>query len=448
MKIDSLPLCCPQCSGSLSLATGSVRCVRCDANFAAPFDVPILVPGAKLERSSGPTDDFVRDVASALNAVGREESLKQCFELRLEMPDLHLQAEAEQFGYRLLASGHQISGLDSKPAQLRVRNIPSDISVRLEPLVLPNIFVAGQRTGVNLRITNEGSCTISSRIEPPLRLSYRWRERIGLRHFWRPLENPIEGNRTELLIDIPPGGMITQPIFIDVPHKPGNYYLEFAVVLETIKWYFGPTSGHSCKIQEEAIEPNYIQNFEGPALSYLEQRQYGIDLLNRWLSSHIKTSDPIVVEIGGNYNAASESINATRLINVDVDFHGLMARNIVKMDRIFSVVGDGMNIPIRERSVDAIVLFATFHHFPDPVQLLSRLKRKLRPGGLICLMCEPIGHVASHHNYTAYVEELEKGVYEQSFEIWEYEAFIKSAGLTIAEAVFDRGAAMIAAKIR
>jgi hypothetical protein len=447
LEIGSLPLCCPQCGGSLKVADGCVQCLQCGADYAAPFDVPILVSGAKLESSDEPSEDFVRDVATALKAIGCEESLKQCFGLRLEMPDLHLQAEAEQFGHRLSASGHQISGLGAKSIQHAARNISSDIRVHLDPLILPNAFVAGQRIGVNIRVINEGSCPISSGAEPPLLLSYRWRERLSLRNFWRHRGETVEGSRTQLLIDIPPGGMITQPIFIDPANKPGRYYLEFAVVLETVKWYLDCGSVYPCEIREDAIEPKYTQNLEGPALSYLEQRQYGIDLLNKWLSSHINIKDPIVVEIGGNYNAASESINSARLLNVDVDFHGLMARNIVKKDKIFSIVGDGMNIPVKQHSVDAIVLFATFHHFPDPIQLLSRLKRKLKPGGLICLMCEPIGHVASHHNYTAYVEELEKGVYEQSFEIWEYEAFLKAAGLRIAEAVFDRGAAMIAAKI-
>jgi SAM-dependent methyltransferase len=447
LEISALPLCCPQCSSSLKVADGFVRCTHCGADYASPFGVPVLVPGAKIENTPPPTDNFVRDVATALEAVGCEENLKKCFSLRLEMPDLHLQAEAEQFGHRLCASGHPISGLSAKTVQFAVRNIPSDIDVRLEPLVLPSSFVTGKRTGVNVRIMNEGQCSISSCDEPPLTLSYRWRKRPGLGHFWRPMGKPIEGARTPLLVDIRPGEMITQPIFIDAPKEAGKYYLEFALVLETLQWYLDCGPIHRCKVQEDSLAAKYTQNLDGPALSYLEQRQLGIDLLNKWLSSYINTSDPLVVEIGGNYNAASESIRSTRLLNIDVDFHSLMARNIVKKDKIVSIVADGMNIPVKKRSVDAIILFATFHHFPEPIQLLSRLRSKLKPGGLICLMCEPIGHVASHHNYTAYVEELEKGVYEQSFEIWEYEAFLEAAGLRIADAVFDRGAAMIAARV-
>jgi hypothetical protein len=408
----------------------------------------VLVSGAKLENTHPPADEFVRDVAAALGAVGCEERLRQCFSLRLKMPSLHLQAEAEQFGHRLLASGHAISGLSAKRARSGSRNIPSEIDVRIEPLVMPRGFAAGQRAGVNVRITNKGPCSLSSRGEPPLTLSYRWRKRRDLRRFWRPAGVPAEGCRTSLLAEIGPGGVITQPIFIEAPSECGTYHLEFAVVLETVRWYLDCGPIHRCEVKETALKPNYTQNFDGPALSYMEQHQYGIDLLNKWISCYVQTKKPTIIEIGGNYNAATEAIGCdANILNIDVDLHALMARNIVKGDNIISIVADGMNIPVEPRSVDAIVLFATFHHFPEPIKLLSSLKSKLKKGGLICLMCEPIGHVAAEHNYTAYIEELEKGVCEQSFEIWEYETFLKAAGLRIAEAVFDRGAAMIAARV-
>lgn len=446
MKISDLPLCCPRCGAALDAAADSLKCARCDADFPSPFGVPILVSEAELKGASPPSDDFVQDVASALQAAGCHDRLKQCFSLRLEMPDLHLQAEAEQFGHRLASSGFKISGLSASiKKKAWPRNTHRDIDVSLEPLILPERFCASTRIGVNVRVLNKGDCAISSRGVPPLMLSYRWRKRPGWKHFWRPPGAPVEGARTPVLIEIPPGGMITQPVFIDVPEESGVYDLEFAAVLETVQWYIDCNTPYRCYVQDNPIVPRYLQNLAGPALNYLEQRQYGIKLLNDWMSSYIVNNDPLVVEIGGNYNAASESISARRIINLDVDVHGLMARNIVKQDSIVSIVADGMNVPLQNGSVDAFVFFAAFHHFPEPIQLLSRLKNKLKPGGLIFLMVEPIGHVAAHHNYTAYIEELEKGVYEQSFEIWEYEAFLKAAGLKFVEAVFDRGAAMIAA---
>ena len=154
MRISDLPLCCPRCGGSLDVAADTLKCFRCDADFPSPFGVPIIVAGAKLKSAAPPPDGFVQDVAVALEATGCHDNLKKCFSLRLEMPDLHLQVEAEQFGHRLSASGHRISGLSAKREKDWSRNSQSDIAISLEPLVLPEGFIAGTHIGVNVRVLN------------------------------------------------------------------------------------------------------------------------------------------------------------------------------------------------------------------------------------------------------------------------------------------------------
>ncbi len=440
---------CPRCRSSLDIAVDEIACVACGASYASPFGVPVLVDGALVESVGPPEDAFVSDVATALGARDRIEEIRHCFSLRVQMPDPALQVEAEQFAHRLSASGHSISNLPhARRDRERFVNVPDSIGVRLAPLIFPDEFAVGERTSINLQISNTGSSVLSSQASPPLYVSYHWRRAQGFSRFWRGIigTRSSEGVRTKLLIDVPPGRMITQPVIIETPASAGQYDLEISIVLENVRWFREFALTQQAKVVKSKKAEIYVQSLEGPALNYNEQHRQGVELLRSWFERFIEEKNPLTLEIGGNYSPSTEELNKGNIVNLDVDLHGLMARNIVKNDNVVSIVANGMDIPFQDRAIDAIVMFATFHHFPDPVLLLRRLGGKVKSGGLICLMCEPIGHVTAAHNYTAYVEELEKGVNEQSFEIWEYVAMIKAAGLVIVDAVFDRGAAMIAAR--
>jgi ubiquinone/menaquinone biosynthesis C-methylase UbiE len=47
--------------------------------------------------------------------------------------------------------------------------------------------------------------------------------------------------------------------------------------------------------------------------------------------------------------------------------------------------GSAEEIPLPEASVDAVLMFLTFHHWTDPVQGLREVRRVLRPGGVALL---------------------------------------------------------------
>ena len=144
-------------------------------------------------------------------------------------------------------------------------------------------------------------------------------------------------------------------------------------------------------------------------------------------------------------------IAAPERVNVDIDPFGMIVGNLMREGKGASVqfvIADGMALPMAPRSIDMLVMFATFHHFPDPVGLLTRLSDYVTDDGLICLMCEPLGHVRADNLPDEYLEEIRKGVNEQSFELWEYEQMFAGAHLDIVAAQIDVGSAKFALRPR
>ncbi|MFC6156713.1 class I SAM-dependent methyltransferase [Kribbella jiaozuonensis] len=50
--------------------------------------------------------------------------------------------------------------------------------------------------------------------------------------------------------------------------------------------------------------------------------------------------------------------------------------------RVTYLKGSAEEIPLPEASVDAVLMFLTFHHWTDPLQGLREVRRVLRPGGV------------------------------------------------------------------
>lgn len=426
---------CPKCRGDIIPAAERVVCAACGAIYPAPFGVPILVSGAQIAEVEAPTEETVGEVSKAIGAERAVDAVRRCLSISVRMPDLSMQVEADQFVNRLRATG-LVSAAAPKHADTSPANVVADVgAVILAPIMLPE-FVAGQHHTFNVRVTNTGRCTLSSTAQPPFFLSYRWRSAFG---------TVTEGRRTTLLVDLLPGRSITVPLQVEAPPSVGTYTLELVPLFEFVTWLDASAVTLQVEVHDQGQPTRFTHDTSRPPLSYSEDHVYGARLLGEWLS-HYTQGDAIILEIGGNLCPLIAEVEARQRFNLDVDAHALMARNISRPDGIFSLVGDGFALPFRDRSLDAIVMAATFHHFANPVGFLAQLRDKLRSNGVVVLLCEPIGHVIATHRLhnPLYFHELESGVNEQSFEVWEYEAFARAAGFEILEARFESGSAKIA----
>lgn len=56
-------------------------------------------------------------------------------------------------------------------------------------------------------------------------------------------------------------------------------------------------------------------------------------------------------------------------------------------DRVRFMAASAQRLPFKNRSFDAVMCTAAFHHFPEPDRALLEFKRVLRPGGIV-LICD------------------------------------------------------------
>ena len=78
----------------------------------------------------------------------------------------------------------------------------------------------------------------------------------------------------------------------------------------------------------------------------------------------------------------------------------------------------------------------------------ARLSDFVADDGLICAVCEPMGHVHRDGIPEEYLAEIRKGVNEQSFALWEYQQMFDAAGLEVAAAQLDVGSVKVALRPR
>jgi SAM-dependent methyltransferase len=103
------------------------------------------------------------------------------------------------------------------------------------------------------------------------------------------------------------------------------------------------------------------------------------------------------------------------------------------------VCADAHELPFADGSFDVAVLFASLHHFHDPVRCLTGLRRVLKRDGLLAIMCEPVGVYHDGHVSEEFRRELEQGINEQIFTAEEYAWMFGRAGLYVTWAEIDRG---------
>ena len=474
---DALYLVCPLDGTRLRDCDGALKC-DCGNVYPVIGGVAILVHGIRVVPRTNRLPPGVIDELLDAFAIppSRRAAVEQVFSHEFLFAEDWIQTEADQFLNRVAASHEGLrQALESAQARSAASNGECDAPLAqkssllnfirrvfgfAERDVLPPPCSAEHRIGlscifnitklrpkmctsVNIRVENSGKTTLCATGPHPFRLSYDWIDAQGLR---------VEGRRTELLDDILPGRSLTLPLFFDTPKVIGRYRLSIRVVQEGVRWFdhssveFDIEIGKGLATVDDPDWKKTCQSFD-----YTGDHFEGLRLVAEWRDTLFARPVEHVVELGGNASPMIDFIAAPHKHNIDIDPYGMIMGNLTREggdSTVRFVVADGMALPMRARSIDMLVLFATLHHFPDPIGLLSRLGDFVADDGLICLLCEPIGHVHLETLSSEYLKEIRRGVNEQSFQLWEYQQMFTGANLNTIAAQIDVGSAKFALRPR
>lgn len=456
--MTALDLICPAHGGPLRENDGALQSDRGEV-YPVVGGVAVIVQGVRVEPQSEQLAPAVIDqlLDALVLPAQRRPAIEQVFSHKFSFVEDWIQTEADQFLNRVAASHEGLR---------RALHLEQDAAEALGPAnvdpspALSSIFTVskvrpGTSFSVNLRLENTGSSTLSSNGPTPIMLSYHW-VRVDQAGAWRALTRPrratIEGHRTPLLDDLLPGRAISVPIFVAAPTEAGSYELRIRALQEGVTWF------EQTSVVYEVEVGNGPATTDDPAwtrtekqFDYMGDHFEAVRLLTEWSQTLFDRPVYRVVELGGNANPMIDHFDAPQKYNVDIDPFGMIIGNLVREGGDSSVkfiVADGMALPMPPRSVDMLVMFATYHHFPDPIGLLSRLSDFVTDDGLLCLMCEPIGHVHRDTLPEEYLGEIRKGVNEQSFALWEYQQMFDASKLDVVAAQIDVGSAKFALRPR
>jgi SAM-dependent methyltransferase len=438
---------CLRCHASgMVMVAELIECVECGAVYPVLARVPVM-----FERVVVPANpqyapaQTARDLLAAFHLPTDAMHVLQMRRLIAQRPifgDALVRTEAAQFLDRVRSSGSSIAGMSEDTPALPY-SYAAGVQARMYWLrdYIPRVIPPGHHFTANVRFRNTGAVPL--RHAPPANISLapRWLDNNG-----RPVQE-AEDVRTPLPLDVQPGQELTLPVTIMTPIQEGRYRLRLILVEEGVGW-----------LENDAVEiPISLRRMpwaETPQgwtfdpkmqLDYSADHARGLAIMRGWMAD-LDVQHARVLEIGGNAYPVVAEIEG-ELHNVDVDLLGLqigcLVQDRIELERpgrrVHQLCADADELPFADGYFDAIVMFATLHHFPDPARTLAHVATKLRPGGFIGLFCEPVGHVHPGAVAADYLRELQRGVNEQSFLMREWADIVRSARLQAIEAIVEGG---------
>jgi len=407
--------------------------------------VPILFIDVIVEPTKQrPSEDFAQQMGSVFSLPSDESTvslIQDVFSKDYKFGDFLIDVESRQFIDRVRNSGNSLSEQTAPEHGVAKgqNGYPINVShlVRYQWLLdyLPREIQASTTFTGNVRLENTGVSTFSSHTNPPIFISYHWRDLDGQMIV-------KEGHRTPIPIELLPNRQITVPMLITTPNQVGQYLLEITLVHEGICWLDETSKIITTEIVANApldLTSKWQQTQLVPE-SYAADHHRGVELLKQRLE-RLASSKPKILEIGGNANPMIKELTG-ELYNVDVDIHGLqmgvLATQQMGVEMQF-ICADANALPFLDNFFDAIIIFSSLHHFPDLRATMKALQRKVQPGGFIAALCEPVGHYFGDNVPSVFLDELLKGVNEQTFSLAEYADIFCGAGLDSKDIIADFG---------
>ena len=89
-----------------------------------------------------------------------------------------------------------------------------------------------------------------------------------------------------------------------------------------------------------------------------------------------------VVDLGGGTGRAIREVTASGRLVLD-PARGMLRRVPADVDRLR---GSATSLPLRDGSIDAVLIVDALHHMPPVARVFSEVRRVLRPGGVVVVI--------------------------------------------------------------
>jgi SAM-dependent methyltransferase/uncharacterized protein YbaR (Trm112 family) len=433
---------CPRCrSADLDGHGGRLECRDCGSSYPVLGRVPVMFRDAVPVTADEPAPEAARQLLEAFG-LGSDSvdalRVRQMFRRQARFGDEQVQVESAQFLDRVRSSGHGVGAREraadeDAPPPPDTAEVPRYRWTTLDHV--PRRLPRGDEVTANVRFRNTGAVAFRHRPPNEVNVHVSWFDEAG-----EPVEAPDV--RTPLPLDVPPGREITLPVFIPTPDVAGRMLLQLSFVQEGVRFLHGDAKRIPVAVggaPGPALPDGWVRH-EAPPRSYDDDHRRGQEALERWLRPLRGAQRMRVLEVGGNANPMAARLSGVDLYNLDVDTIGLqMGEMALRREGLSAafVCADAEDLPFPPGFFDAVVMFATLHHFPDPARVLGHVATRVKPGGFVGVFCEPVGHVHPGTVDPLFLSELRKGVNEQSFTASEYDAIFRRARLRAQEAFID-----------
>ncbi len=435
---------CVACgAGPLAGAGPAWGCRECGARYPVVFGVPVFLEGVAWEDSGRPPGgEAARAICEVVGidpCPANLDALRKVLARNYKLTSPELTAENNCFVNRVRAAlatrglsdpALAAEGRPPLPDRLAACPVNENVRYRIDGHYFPERLPRGARLMRNVRLTNTGQSVLSSRGRNAVHVSYHWRDENDRVLVWA-------GARTALLIDLHPGRSLTLPVRVRTPRREGPALLQLTLVQRNGLWMDDQArllrlelGGHAGPGVPAgwAVHPRAFA-------SYTEDHEAGRAMVLGALARR-GHPDLRVLEVGGCCHPQMEC-SPYAVYNVDVDVQTLQVgrlRRPARPGQVRYVAALAERLPFADGVFDCVALFATLHHFADPVGVLGRLRRHLKEDGLLAVMCEPVGHPTAAHMDPDFLRELLQGINEQCYSVEEYALIFELAGLEAVEA--------------
>jgi SAM-dependent methyltransferase len=425
---------CIACKGALAMVADAVRCTACRRTFGYANGALDLYGAHEGAPRATPDPAFVKAVAAALRLPDTPDILARAADAvagtLVTTGDPHHSAEIAELADRL--------GIAQPPAATPSAPGPVNVEPRVAWGVhfLERELPRGADLYRSIRIANAGGSTLSSSHTPPAFLSYHWQHGDGrMAHY--------DGERSRLPVALAPGHEVTVISRVRTPAKPGDYRLQYQLVLEGERWIDPPAPAISVRVGDAVKAPPGLED-TGQEYDYGGDHHVGAEMVFAHIRKVWPTTPLRVLEVGAGIHPSMAALARFGHTVTSLDISFPMAQlgqlyfdHVEGTGESFAFVAcDAARAPVAEGSFDCAAVFSAVHHFPRPDLLLETLARLVRPDGFIAVMCEPC---VPDPEGAMYLRDLAKGINEQIWSLPEWRVIFERAGLRILEGRVDRG---------